>query len=440
MRLRRALNEAGKLMRILLVAQVVANTPDSGPRAKTREVLQHLAREHEVIYCAFARTPAEEAGAAALRDICQRVVTVPLRRSLLRDARFLAECLITGDSFLLRRDDSAAMRLAVRTLLRDERIDVAHVDQLNMLRFVPQDWDGPVVLDAHNAMWQLTERLAHDAGDPLRRWLLLREARIIRRVEGKACRRSRLVLSVSDVDRVALQEAAGAAARIEIVPIAIDVRRLAPLRAARQPSANRLFSIGTMFWPPNSAGLAWWLRSGYSQLEALCPGVVYDIVGARPPPRLRWAARAHASVRLHGYVEDASPFWMKAGALAAPILSGSGVRVKILDAFARGVPVVSTTLGAEGLPVRHGEHLLLADSPREFAQACAAVLRDRALARSLADNAYRLVSAHYDAPVALRALSSAYARLAVAEGAVQEGAVDKVDLTVDLTEEDSPCA
>jgi glycosyltransferase involved in cell wall biosynthesis len=416
-------------MRILLLAQVVANTPDSGPRAKTREVLRYLARQHEVTFCAFARSPAEEADAAALRDICRRVVTVPLRRSRLADAGYLAASLLTHDSVLLRRDDRAAMHDAVRQVLQQERIDVVHVDQLTMLRFVPEDWPGTVVLDDHNAVWQLTERLAEHAGDPLRRWLLRREARLLRGVEGAACRRAQLVLAVSPQDRAALRQVAGPAACIETVPIAVDVAQYAPLRATRQPHPNRLLSIGTLFWPPNSAGLLWWLRFGYRQLQARCPDVTYDIVGARPPRALRRCVQAYAGVQLHGYVPDAGPFWATAGALAVPLLAGGGMRVKILAAMALGVPVVSTTIGAEGLAVRHGEHLLLADTPEAFAGACASVLREPALARHLAANAYRLVRERYDTPVALRALDTAYARLTAA-----------APVTTGRTEEECPCA
>src|SRR5207249_11304634 len=92
-------------------------------------------------------------------EICQGVITVPLQRSRVSDVRFLVESVVTGDSFLLRRDDRAAMRAMVRQLLDEERIDVMHVDQLNMMRFVPPEWSGTVILDEHNAVWQVFERL-----------------------------------------------------------------------------------------------------------------------------------------------------------------------------------------------------------------------------------------------------------------------------------------
>jgi glycosyltransferase involved in cell wall biosynthesis len=238
--------------------------------------------------------------------------------------------------------------------------------------------------------------------------LLKREARIIRRVEGAACLNAHTVLAVSERDREALWMAASQNATIEVVPIGVDVERFLPVAATRCPQPFRLLSIGTMYWPPNSDGVMWWLRDGYERLRATCPDVQYDIVGARPPRRLRRLAREHSGVTLHGYVADTSHFWVSAGALAVPLLAGGGTRVKILEAMAMGVPVVSTSLGAEGLAVRHGEHVLLADTPVEFAEACAAVLRDRALAQRLTERAYQLVLERYDAPIALRALDRVY--------------------------------
>jgi glycosyltransferase involved in cell wall biosynthesis len=158
--------------------------------------------------------------------------------------------------------------------------------------------------------------------------------------------------------------------------------------------------------------VAWWLREGYERLRALHPQVEYDIVGPRPPAPLRKLASRHPGAHIHGYVADPMPFWTGASVLAVPLLSGGGVRVKILEAMASGVPIVSTTIGCEGLAARAGEHLLVADTPTGFAEACARLLADDALARRLAENAYQFVLDRYDACVALAPLDEAYAAIA----------------------------
>ena len=398
------------VMRILLLTQVLIYPADAGPKIKTLQVVRHLAVHHDVLYCTFVRSFKEMRDAEVLREICCHVSTVPIKRSRISDARFLIESLITGDSFLLRRDERAAMRATVRRLLYEEQIDVLHVDQLNMMRYVPSNWSGTVILDAHNAVWQVVERLQKGANNPIIRRLLGREGRLIRKLEGKACGRAQMVLAVSEQDQQALQEVAGESVSTEIVPITIDVEHFEAVRVKRTPQPNRLLTIGTMFWPPNSEGVMWWLSKGYENLLAMCPDLVYDIVGAKPPRSLQHVASRYTSVHMHGYVANAEPFWTSTAALVVPILSGGGVRVKILEAMAMGVPVVSTTIGCEGLAVRNGEHLLIADTPEAFAIACASLLRDKELSDRLIRNAQRLVLERYDAKVGLQALDKAYER------------------------------
>jgi glycosyltransferase involved in cell wall biosynthesis len=397
-------------MRVLVLTQVVVYPADAGPKVKTLQVLRHLASQHDVVYCTFVRSEQEARDAEKLREICRRVITIPLQRSRVGDVRFLIESVVTGDSFILRRDDRVNMRAMVHQLLHEEHIDVLHVDQLNMMRFVPLDWQGTVILDEHNAVWQVFERLCKGARNPLSHWVLGREARVIRKIEAAACRRAQVVLAVSEEDRQALRVVAGESVPIDVVPITVDAEQFQTIWDARDPQPNRLLTIGTMFWLPNSEGVIWWLSEGYDHLRSICPGLTYDIVGARPPRALQVLAEQHAGVHVHGYVPDANPFWINAAALAVPLLSGGGVRVKILEAMAMGVPVISTTIGCEGLAVRNGEHLLVADTPEAFAHACAKVLQDRELAQRLAYQARQLILERYDAKIALRTLDAVYER------------------------------
>ncbi len=394
-------------MRILVLTQVLIYPADAGPKIKTLHVVRHLAEQHEIIYCTFVRGTKEAQTATTLRPLCEVVATVPMKRSRMSDARFLLESLIVGDSFLLRRDERAAMHTMVQTLLREHEIDAIHVDQLNMMRFVPRDWAGIVILDEHNAVWQVVERLWRGTRNPLKRWLLKREVRLLKKLEGAACRQATIVLAVSAQDRQALRVVADDA-RIEVVPITLDVAHFAPIRAARKPQSANFFTVGTMFWPPNSEGIQWWLDKGYEQLQAIFPSVTYDIVGAKPPASLQRLASTRHGVQVRGYVADVAPFWTHTTALLVPILSGGGVRVKILEAMAMGVPVISTTLGCEGLAVRDGEHLLIADTPEAMVTACSSIIQNPYLAEHLMRNAFLLVCEQYDIHTALQYLDTMY--------------------------------
>jgi glycosyltransferase involved in cell wall biosynthesis len=395
-------------MRILMLTHVAIYPPDAGAKMKTWQVFQYLSKRHDVFYCTFTRSQEEQKQLQELPLPCQRLITVPLQRSLCQDGCALIKSLVGNDAFLLLRDDNRAMKELVERLLYEEAIDILHVDQLNMIRFVPAGWPGKVVLDEHNAVWLVVERLRQLSSNPVLSWLLRREVMQIRRIEGEACRRAQVVLAVSEQDRLALQEVAGPDVSIEVVPITVDRARFVHMRQARQPVAGRLLSIGTLFWPPNSEGIAWWLRTGYASLQASYPAVTYDIVGARPSRRLQALAKQYATVRLHGYVKDTSAFWHQAAALAVPLLSGGGVRVKILEAMAIGVPVITTSVGCEGLDVKDRVHVLIADTPTTFARACIEIFNNPWLVRDLTENAYELLCKCYDAQVALEPLNTIY--------------------------------
>jgi len=224
-------------MRVLVLTQVLVYPADAGPKIKTLQVLRHLATHHQVVYCTFIRSIKEIPYVEELGGIacCCRVSTVPIERSRASDIRFLLESLVTGDSFLLRRDDCNVMRSIVSQLLYEELIDVLHVDQLNMMRFVPAGWSGTVILDEHNAVWQVVERLRKGTRNPISRWFLGREARLIRKLEGTACQRSQVVLAVSEQDKQALQEVAGESVSIKVVPITVDVKSFDAIWGARNP-------------------------------------------------------------------------------------------------------------------------------------------------------------------------------------------------------------
>ncbi|MEO7912043.1 MAG: glycosyltransferase family 4 protein [Roseiflexaceae bacterium] len=396
-------------MRILLLTLVVPNPPDSGPKVKTHYVLRYLAQHHEVTLVAFVRTAAEEAAARQLEGLCHAVYTVPIKRSRARDIGFLLASFFTSRPFLMLRDESRAMRRLLRELLAREQFDLAHADQLNMAPFA-RATELPVVLDEHNAVWTIFRRLAEQAHG-IKRLLLELEWRRLKRYEGRVCRASAAVMTVSEEDRAAL-EAAGAPQNMPVIPIAVEVAGIQPVQ--RQPNAQGMLSMATMYWPPNIDGVLWFAREVLPLIRRDEPDAPFYIVGARPPAEIS-ALSFDASVEVTGYVDDPTPYLESSALMLVPLRAGGGMRVKILEALARGIPIVSTTIGAEGIDVTPGAHLLIADEPADFAAAVVRLLRDRTFADQLAVNGRRHALAHYDwravcpaiEPVYRQALSAA---------------------------------
>jgi glycosyltransferase involved in cell wall biosynthesis len=165
---------------------------------------------------------------------------------------------------------------------------------------------------------------------------------------------------------------------------------------AADPEATNLLSVATMHYPPNAEALRWFRDLVWPRIRAAHPAASVDVAGPRPPDDLTQWGLADERARVHGYVADLAPLYRTAAVFIVPLHSGSGVRVKILEAMARGIPVVSTTVGAAGLDLRHGEHLLIADTPDQFAKAVLTLLHDPAQRAALAGAARARVLELYD--------------------------------------------
>jgi polysaccharide biosynthesis protein PslH len=404
-------------MKILLLTQVLPYPADSGPKIKTFNLLRQLAERHDVHLVTFVRSEAEERAAQAMREWCPTVDTVQIHRSRLRDVVSLGTSLVRGTSFLVERDDSDEFRSKIERLCRQFSFDAVHADQLTMGQFAV---DLPIplrVLDEHNAVWTIVRRAAQHEGRGIRRLLAEREWRKLKAYEGSLCRAFDRVLVVSDEDRNDLETAAKAGLRTSVVPIAVDTQEL-PFSPPSE-STLQILSMATMFYPPNVEGVDWFARQVFPLVRQQAPDAQFVIVGSRPPAHIQQLAAGSSGIDVTGYVKDLDPYIRQSALLVVPLHSGSGMRVKILEAFARGIPVVSTTIGVEGIDARHSEHLLVADTPADFAQAVLDVLRNPTAAATRAAEARRLVERQYDRRQALAALETIYPSTSVAESGPQ---------------------
>lgn len=389
-----------------MLTQVLPHPPDSGPKVKTGALLASLGRRHEVTLVSFTRGRQDEE-IEHLRGLCAEVHGVPLLRGRWRDAWHLGRSLLSGRSFLLARDDSAEMRAAVRRLAAARRFDIVHADQLNMAPFAGEAGGAARVLDAHNALWSVTQRLERTLAPGPRRLLLGRETKLLRACEGRVCREFEGVLAVSEEDRAALLDAAGADVPIAVVPIAVDAGAL-PL-VERSPEAHRILHLGSLLWPPTADGLEWFLREVWPRIRAARPAAALDVVGADPPARIAAQAGAGSGVRLHGYVADLLPLLRQTAAMVVPVRAGGGMRVRILHGLAQGIPMVTTPIGHEGIAVRHGRELLVAGDAEAFARSVLELLDQPPRAAALARAGRALLESTYDANVVYPRVDAVYA-------------------------------
>jgi glycosyltransferase involved in cell wall biosynthesis len=229
------------------------------------------------------------------------------------------------------------------------------------------------------------------------------------RFEGEAVRRFERILAVSDADRETLLRLYGPLPPVDVVPTGVDTTYFAPLDGDERP--GRLAFTGSMDWLPNEDAMLWFAREILPRVRRHEPSASLAIVGRMPTAAVRRLG-AEAGIEVTGRVEDVRPHVAAAPVYVVPLRVGGGTRLKIFEAMAMGKAIVSTTIGAEGLPVRAGEHLLIADTPAEFADAVLRLLRDGRERRRLGSAARSLVVERYDWSAAARVLEASLLRAA----------------------------
>ena len=390
-------------MNVLFLTQVLPYPLDAGPKVRAYYVLQHVAEQHAVTLATFVRPNDPVEALAHLAAQVSRLVTCPIQRSRRQAVLAITRSLIGGEPVLIARDRVATMFTKLRQLVLDNQFDLIHADQLWMApyalaaaRATPSGRARPrLVLDQHNAVHLIPRRLAAAACNPVVRLGWLREARQMAIYERQTCRAFDQVITVTESDRTALVGLYfnGERPSFGVIPICIDTQARPP-QPRPEHSPNILF-IGGMHWPPNADGASWFADTMLPAIRAREPGAKLLAVGRQPPGVLQ-TEPSRAFIEAPGYVEDPQPYWNRSQVFVAPLRAGGGMRVKILDAWARGVPVVATTIGAEGLHYRPGEDILIADTPEAFAEAVLSVLADAALARRLAAGGRETVEQYYD--------------------------------------------
>ena len=425
-------------MRTLFLTQIIPYPPDAGPKVKTWNVLRYLVEKgHQVTLASFMRKEEEE-HVDELRKLCHAVFTVPFRRSRLADILYLSSSLVRGKPFLVERDYRSSMQELVNRLVASESIDVIHADQLSMAQFAWRagrgmsgmdrnlnreiddlhnhpigrlDHHPAIIFDAHNAVWTILERMSQNT-----RWFLkpviALEARKIKNYEGWVIRNFDHTLAVTETDRQALQAAGSFAFKgasseeppITVIPIVVDTQQLQPIR--RKSGSRNILTIGTLHYPPNADGIRWFLREVFPLISQQIPEVTITVVGKNPPQDLLHLSDQR--IKFTGYVADLTPLFEQSALMVVPVRAGGGMRVRILEGFARAMPMVTTTIGLEGIKAQPGKEVVVRDEPDQFAAAVIDLLQDEASQAELANNGRRLVEMCYDWDVVLRGMDVIY--------------------------------
>jgi len=384
-------------MKILWVKAGGLVPPDTGGKIRSYNILRELARWHSVTFFSFYAAHSHDVH-ADLKNIFDRVVCVPLGLAApksLGEIRDYGIRLLSSQPYNITKYCRPEVRRRLHALLREETYDVILCDFIMAAGVIPWDWPTPKVLFTHNVEATIWRRHQEVATNLIWKAISWRERRRMEAAERRYLLLADGVLTVSETDRNAFATFLDLG-KLTVIPTGVDVDYFQP--ASMEETANSLVFTGSMDWLPNEDAIFYFADAILPLIKKQCPDVSLVVVGRSPSRKLQALAEVEKSIRLTGWVKDIRPFVARGSVCIVPLRIGGGTRLKIFEAMAMNKAVISTTVGAEGLAVRAGENIVLADTPVDFASSVVSLLRDPNRRKRLGSSARTLVQENYSWP------------------------------------------
>ena len=383
-------------MRILWLKTELLHPVDKGGKIRTYYMLKELKREHHVTYLTLDDGTATADERAKATEYCHELICIPQARREKFTPGFYFELLLNLASprpYAIKKYESAAMLSKITELEREQAFDLLVCDFLAPAANVPRALNKPAVLFQHNVEAMIWKRHYEVQANPIKKAYLYGQWQKMRRFEQEMCGRFDCVIAVSADDREQMKREYGAQAVFD-VPTGVDTEFFRPSGAIEAAKHGIVFT-GSMDWLPNEDAIRYFMREIMPLIKKKVPDASLTVVGRNPPSSLVDLSKEDPSLVITGRVDDVRPYIERAAAYVVPLRIGGGTRLKIFEAMAMEKPVVSTTIGAEGLPLTDGVELLLADEPETFGDAVVKVLSDSSWASELGQRAAATVRQHH---------------------------------------------
>lgn len=397
--------------RLLILTPQLPFPPDQGAPIRNWNFIRYLgsSNRYEVTLLSFARpgehgTTQEATAIETLKKYCSRVeiVAAPPRRSKLARLRTLLK---VGRPDLAMRLASPVFQANLKCLLETQRFDAVLCEGLELAPFVLTTFANAsprprLILDEHNAEWLLQHRAYQNdrAGGykrlPAAIYSYLQAYRL-RLFEQEALKFFDCAIAVSEQDKAALAKIGAAEAKIKVIPNGMDVTEFAPRPEVTEKKDSLVFS-GTMDFRPNIDAVTWFINEVWPLIVSQKPNAKFTIVGKRPTTALQALVDKNPGVILTGSVADTRPYIWDSAVYVVPMRIGGGVRFKVLEALAMEKAVVTTAMGADGIPLTPSLDAEVASEPRQFADAVVNLLNNSERRQALGKHGRTFVTAHFD--------------------------------------------
>ena len=390
-------------LRILFLASQFPFPGDSGGAIKTLSVLDYLRQRHDVRLVCFNRdelTPAQTDWARSFGE----VLTAQLDRG--RSAWNLVRSYVSRIPLSIERNRSPQMQNLVQDSVRGWSPQVVFVDSWLMAQYLPPAYNGLKLLHEHNAEFELWDRQAELESGP-RKSVASREAQRVRKYEQDTLARFDIAFAVSEDDRRSLRDLGADPDRLRILPNIPDRALLDLPSLAFEQTEPVVLYLGTLSWQPNIEGVERFVSSIFPAVHRRVPESRLIVAGRGASKALAQKVASISGAEFLGETDDPEPLYVTSRVFVDATRSGGGTRLKVLNALARGIPVVASQQAAQGLDIVPGEHLIVARNDHSMADAVVDLLQNSARWKVLSQNGRALVRARYVAEAAFKALDDA---------------------------------
>lgn len=382
-------------MKILVLHNKLPYPPKDGGAIAVLEFCMELSRQSHAVTLLCMNTrkhyfPVDQIPHTIKQSI--RIVAVDVDSDV-KPLSLLTNFLFSTKPYHLVRFCSKNFEDALRQELSSQRYDIILFEGLFVVPYIKFTNNYFTVYRAHNIESEIWQRIATNEKNLLKKWYLSSLSRRLESYEKKAINAPDLILTLTQRDETMLRSL-GCKKLMYVSKAGINISLSDHQRHLIQyPS---IFFIGALDWLPNQEGLLWFLRSIWTKLHVQYPELSFDVAGRNAPLWLQQKIKEYPNVHFYGEIDDAKDFIRRRAIMVVPLFSGSGIRIKILEGMSLGKTIVTTSIGAEGIPAIHNKHIVIADSQEQFLSAVQMLLNEKQTFESIGQQAFEFVNQHYN--------------------------------------------
>ena len=369
---------------------------DTGGKIRTYNMLKELKKMHHITYLSQISIGTEKETTKNAAEYCQEAIWIPWEETSKDNYKLYIELfqnmLFSDLPYAVQKYQSLEMQEYIERLDCSGNYDIIICDFLIPSVNIKKKLATPSVLFQHNVESLIWKR-RYDNAKGIKRVYLYNQRKRMEQYEQKGCMLFDGVATVSVNDSDILKEEFGLTNIIGDVPTGVDTSYFKPIEAVK--SRGSIVFSGSMDWDPNEDAVLYFVKEIYPLIKKKAPYASFTVVGRNPSQRLKSLNKLDSSINITGTVEDVRPYLTESEVYVVPLRIGGGTRIKIFEAMAMALPVVSTSIGAEGLSVKNGENILLSDQPEEFADNVIKLLQDQKNREEIGEKALTLIQKRF---------------------------------------------